>query len=363
MNPDLHTTLRLLLGFAIGLGCCWALLPLLIRLSPVIGLVDRPNKRKVHYKLIPAIGGLTIGLALIVTSLMYAPLRALFGQYTALTLSLLLLMIVGVVDDRLNLWAFARLLLQLGCAFAVAHYGIRLTSLHGVFGITDLPLVFQYGLTILILTGMANAFNLIDGVDGLAGSLALVNTVLLGLLAWWLGQPQWLALLGPLAGALLAFLKFNWRPAQLFMGDGGSVVLGFLMASLGIALIEGSYHQAVTHASQAVILITASCMIPIIDALRVFGSRMLKGNSPFSADRNHMHHWLLKHRFIHSQITIRLVSVHVFVIALSLAASYLLSISTVFILQISLIVGYTALVQLSHSFLQSYRLVKRLETK
>lgn len=362
MHLNVSTSITLLTGFALGLGLCWLLLPLLIRLSPVVGLVDRPNSRKVHQQLIPAIGGLAIGLTLLVTTLVYWPLQALFSANGALALVLLLLLITGVLDDRLNLRATVRLLIQMGCALLVAHYGIRLTSLHGLFGITALPLMVQYGLTVLILTGMANAFNLIDGVDGLAGSLALINMVLLGTLAGLLGQPQWLLLLGPLTGALLAFLRFNWRPARLFMGDGGSVVLGFLTAALGMALLEGAYQHANPYAPQAVILITASCLIPIIDALRVFGSRILKGVSPFTPDRNHMHHWLLKHRFAHSQITLRLVGVHGLVMAISWLGSFFLSISSIFLLQVGLIIAYTVFIQLSHSFLKSYRLVKKLES-
>lgn len=361
MITQLHAHLHVLAGFAIGLIVCWVLLPRLIWLSPRLGLVDQPNNRKVHQQLIPAIGGLGIGLALLVTTLCYPPLRDFFGRYTALAVTLPLLMLTGVLDDRLNLRASLRLLIQVSCALAVAHDGIRLTSLHGVFGLTELPLVAQYLLTVVILTGMANAFNLIDGVDGLAGSLALVNAVLLGSLAALLHQPQWLALLSPLAGALLAFLNVNWRPARLFMGDGGSVVLGFLMATIGIALLEGAYQHGSAYRPQAFSLITASCIMPVLDALRVFASRMAQGRSPFSADRNHVHHWLLKHRFAHSQITVRLVSVHCFGIALSVAASFFLSISATLLVQIGIVVAYTLLVQLSHAFLQSYRLVKKLE--
>lgn len=361
MNTNSYTISSLLLGFTFAFVACWVLLPLLIRLSPTLGLVDRPNSRKVHHQLIPAIGGLTIGLAVCITTLMYTPLQTLLNQHTALTLASVILVITGVIDDRLNIWATLRLLIQVGCSVAVAHYGIRLSSMHGVFGITELPLLVQYAVTVLILTGMANAFNLIDGIDGLAGSLALANCVLLSLLAWLANQPQWLYLLFPLAGALVAFLKFNWRPARLFMGDGGSVVLGFLMASLGISLIEGAYTQSIPMAHQLVALVTASCMIPVMDALRVFSTRIRHGLSPFSADRNHMHHWLLKHHFAHSQVTLRVVRLHVLLLFLSFVASFIVSMATVFVFQGILVLLYTLMIQLSHAFLRSYRLVKQLE--
>lgn len=360
MNNNVPTTADLFYGVAIALLLCWMLLPLLIRLSPIIGLVDRPNDRKVHYQSIPAIGGLTIGLAIIGTAFMYVPLQTLFRQHVPLAVALLILLVTGVVDDRLNMRASLRLLIQVSCAVAVAHHGIRLTSLHGLFGINELSLLVQYGLTVLILTGMANAFNLIDGIDGLAGSLALINMLLFSALALFLEQRTWLALLLPVTGALLAFLKYNWRPARLFMGDGGSVVLGFLIAVLGIVFVEGAYQAQSAYVPQVVVLVMASCMIPVLDALRVFGSRIGKGQSPFLADKNHMHHWLLKHRLAHSQITVRMAGVHVLLVLLSLAASVIFSISLVVIAQVGFVFAYTGLMQLSHSFLMSYRLVKSL---
>ncbi|MEZ0486668.1 glycosyltransferase family 4 protein [Fibrella aquatica] len=350
----------LLSGFAIALLLCWMLLPLLIRLSPAIGLVDRPNDRKVHQQAIPAIGGLTIGLAVFCTALIYAPLQILFRQHIPLALALLILLVTGVVDDRLNMRASVRLLIQVGCAVTVAHYGIRLTSLHGLLGINELPLAVQYGITVLILTGMANAFNLIDGIDGLAGSLAFINMTLFTVLALVLGQRTWLALLLPLMGALLAFLKYNWRPARLFMGDGGSVVLGFLIAVLGIVFVEEAYQSNSSYAPQVVVVVMASCMIPVLDALRVFSSRILKGDSPFLADKNHMHHWLLKHRLAHSQITVRITAIHIFLLIVSVTTSFGASISIVFFAQVLFVALYTGIMQLSYSFLQSYRLVKML---
>ncbi|RYF75947.1 MAG: undecaprenyl/decaprenyl-phosphate alpha-N-acetylglucosaminyl 1-phosphate transferase [Cytophagaceae bacterium] len=360
MNNNILTTTDLFYGIAIALLLCWILLPLLIRLSPMIGLVDRPNDRKVHHQSIPAIGGLTIGLAVIGTAFVYVPLQALLSQHTPLAIALLTLLATGVIDDRLNIRASLRLFIQVSCAVAVAHHGIRLTSLHGLFGINELSLVVQYGLTVLILTGMANAFNLIDGIDGLAGSLALINMVVFSALAVFFGQRTWLALLLPVIGALLAFLKYNWRPARLFMGDGGSVVLGFLIAVLGIIFVEGAYHDQSAYAPQVVVLVTASCMIPVLDALRVFANRIRRGQSPFLADKNHMHHWLLKHRLAHSQITVRMAGVHGTLLVLSLLASAVFSISLVVIAQVGFVFAYTGMMQLSHSFLMSYRLVKSL---
>jgi len=360
MNQDIPLTISLLFGFFVALGSCWILLPLLIRLSPAIGLVDKPNDRKVHQQAIPAIGGLTIGLAVCCTALIYPPLQLLFLHYIPLGSALLILLVTGVIDDRLNMRPSVRLLIQLGCATAVAHYGIRLTSLHGLFSINELPLFIQYGLTVLIFTGMANAFNLIDGIDGLAGSIALINMLMFSALALVVGQRTWLALLLPVCGALLAFLKFNWRPARLFMGDGGSVVLGFLIAVLGVVFVEAAYNQSSSYAPQVVVAVLASCMIPVLDALRVFTSRLYKGSSPFLADKNHMHHLLLKHRLAHSQIALRIGGIHTLLLVLSVIAAFVVSISVVLFAQIAYVFLYTRFMQLSYSFLKSYRLVRQL---
>lgn len=364
MKQDFFSTaMTLLVGFGLALLLCSVLLSLRIRFKAGLRLAGRPGTDNGPHPISPVVGGLSIGLSILCVALIYSPLRELCWQYAPLIMVLAILLVVGVIDDRLPIPAVVRFQIQLLCAVAVAWYGIRLTSLHGLLGIRELPLLVQYGLTILILTGMANAFKLIDSVDGLAGNMAITSCVLLSALALWLGHVQWLALLMPLTGSLLAFLTFNWRPARLSMGNGGSVVLGFLLAMVGIILVELACQQSVSSSPQVVALITASYMIPIADALRVLLGRIRNGSAGFWDTKVPANHWLSGRLLAFSPLTLRIVGVYLLLVVLSLIGSFFLSISALAVLQATCLIAYAKLAQLSHSFQYSYRLVKKLETR
>lgn len=355
--------IRLLPSYGIAVLTAAILMPWMIRRCVDLRLVDIPNERKLHSMPVPAVGGLTVMLTLAVTSLFCQPLRTLFGEHPALACCLAVMTFTGVLDDRLNLPPLLRLLIQLGCSFAVAFSGIRLQSLFGMFGVVEMPIIAQYILTILILTGVTNAFNLIDGIDGLAGGFALVNISVLAILAFVAGVPEWLWLFAPIAGALVVFLKYNWRPARVFMGDGGSLSLGFLMGAAGIAILSttGKQNTAI-QPSSVVVMITAYCMIPVMDTVRVFYARLRKGRSPFSADKNHLHHWLIRHHLVHSQATGRLLVFHGILIVGSAVAIEWLQATWVLIGQALLVFVYTWLLKLTTNFYRWYRFIKRMES-
>jgi UDP-GlcNAc:undecaprenyl-phosphate/decaprenyl-phosphate GlcNAc-1-phosphate transferase len=274
------------------------IIPILSRHSVTLGLTDKPNHRKLHANPIPVIGGIAIVIS---TTL------ALFLSPMALQLfpvipgGCLLLFVVGVWDDRENIPASYRLLLQLLCAAAVAGSGVRLSSLYGLLGIVDLPVLWQYIITIILITGVTNAFNLIDGIDGLAGGLALINLLVLSLLSFILQQYALFILFTALTAAIIAFLKSNLHPAKIFMGDGGSLMLGFLMATAGILLIETSNNIKTVRTDYVIVLCTGMLLIPVFDSLRVYLGRIKRGSSPFAADKTHLHHLLIHTGLNHRQ--------------------------------------------------------------
>ncbi|MCU0333543.1 MAG: undecaprenyl/decaprenyl-phosphate alpha-N-acetylglucosaminyl 1-phosphate transferase [Chitinophagaceae bacterium] len=350
-----------LIAMAAAMFVCAILMPLLIKWSVPLRLVDQPNERKLHKKPIPSIGGLVMGLSLLLVIPFSPAMQQLMQQYWPVGWVLLALMLTGVLDDRLNLPAMLRLGIQVGAGVLMAYNGIRLHSLHGLFGIYDLPIGVQYFLTVLLIAGITNAFNLIDGIDGLAGSLAIINVAVFAVLAVLLGQQQWLALLLPYLAVLAVFLVYNWRPARLFMGDGGSLVFGFLFASLGIALVESAGAQAKVAPQTVLAIISACLMVPAMDTLRVFYRRMRKGRSPFKADKSHLHHWFVKQHLVHSQATVRVIVFHVFLLLLSLVSIWWLPITLVILLQAATVLVYTKLLQLSLQFHRWYKFIKRLE--
>ena len=254
------------------------LLPLLIKLSPALKLVDIPNERKVHKTPIPAIGGMVIVVSVIITYFIVPSLHTLLTNSMAFAICLVLLMITGVVDDRLNISAALRFLIQIGCAVFVAANGIRLTSLHGILGLYEIPVAVQYMLTVTVITGVTNAFNLIDGIDGLAGSFSVINLTVLSIIAVLTGQEQWLALFLPLVAALLVFLKYNWRPLRYSWVTAARFFFGFFTVTSGIMLIEKSFATNNSFSTTFMLVISAACIIPVVDTVRVFYQRMQKAD-------------------------------------------------------------------------------------
>jgi UDP-N-acetylmuramyl pentapeptide phosphotransferase/UDP-N-acetylglucosamine-1-phosphate transferase len=189
---------------------------------------------------------------------------------------------------------------QIALAFLIALSGIRITSFEGLFGIDELPLYSQYSFTILAIVGITNAFNLVDGIDGLAGGLGFMSLITLGVFLTISGDVSGALIAFALAGGLLAFLHYNFSPARIFMGDTGSLVLGFIIAVLCIRMLNVnsvSQNPVVNHIP---VFILGVVLIPVFDTLRVFAIRIWKGKSPFEADRTHIHHLLTNNGFSHA---------------------------------------------------------------
>ncbi|MBT8326609.1 MAG: hypothetical protein KJP21_02730, partial [Bacteroidia bacterium] len=158
-----------------------------------------------------------------------------------------------------------------------------------------------YLLTIFLIAGVVNAFNLIDGIDGLAGLLALVGLVIFDYQAYILGNSSLVILLTVLIGSVIVFLIHNLGKKKIFLGDGGSLLLGFVMVSVGIQLIESSTSSAVLEASKTISIVFGVFLIPVLDSLRVYWSRMQDGFSPFRADKRHIHHLFLFFKLSHKK--------------------------------------------------------------
>src|SRR5438046_3150287 len=189
--------------------------------------------------------------------------------------------------------------------------------MHGFLGINQLPPMFSILFTYLTVIVIINSFNLIDGVDGLAGSLALMAAIIFGIYFYEVNMLTYAILSFATAGSLIAFLIFNFQPAKIFMGDTGSLLLGLINAILVIKFINvANLPNVKIPISAAPAVGFAILMIPLLDTLRVFGIRIGHRRSPFSPDRNHIHHILLDRGLSHRTITLTLVAVNLFFIIL-----------------------------------------------
>lgn len=259
------------------------------------GIVDRPNARKIHQSPVVRVGGVSIFIGTIVALLIVWRLGG-FSQISpqreaeiwGVVLGSILYFIIGLADDLFNLSPISRLLMQITVAAGCWWMGVRIDFLSVPFdsliqiGWLSLPV------TVIWLVGMANAINWIDGVDGLAAGVSGIAAVVMLVVTLFMDQPAAALIAAALAGSALGFLRYNFNPAQIFMGDGGAYFMGFTLAGVGvIGLVKGT---AVT----AVLLPYLILAVPILDMSAVIFSRLCKGKSPFVADKSHLHHWLLK---------------------------------------------------------------------
>jgi UDP-GlcNAc:undecaprenyl-phosphate GlcNAc-1-phosphate transferase len=211
---------------------------------------------------------------------------------------------IGIKDDIIGTAAVKKLLGHLLVAFIMTLMAdIRITSLYGIFEIREIPEWASIALTVFTYVVVINAFNLIDGVDGLAGGVGCIASVSFGI--WFLlaGSMVDAIIAFALAGALLGFLRFNFYPANIFMGDSGSLTVGLIVCVLAIQVIEFDFSQVpeeMKHISKPIFAM-AVLSYPLIDTFRVFTIRIAKGLSPFTADSNHIHHRLLKLGLNHAQ--------------------------------------------------------------
>ena len=298
------------------------LMPPLIALIRRYQLYDVPDLRKEHTDPVPTMGGIAVCISMAVACTLwyhFTPNLFTFSFFFSMTA----LFGIGILDDVKDIPAYYKFLLQLGVALLVTVAGVRITSFNGLLGIYELPLTAQYLFTIVAIAGITNAFNLIDGIDGLAAGLGFMSLAVLAVSLTLSNNANEALVAFALAGGLLGFLYYNYNPARIFMGDTGSLVLGFVVAVLCIRLMQlniGRPHAFVPHAPVFALSIV---LIPVFDTLRVFSLRIHKGQSPFSADKTHIHHLLTNNGWSHSFSAKLICTIHGLVLLLGFFTRFL----------------------------------------
>ncbi|MEQ8237621.1 MAG: MraY family glycosyltransferase [Cyclobacteriaceae bacterium] len=295
-----------LIALAISFTVSFFLIPVVIKIFKSIDLLDIPDNRKVHRSNAPSLGGLAffVGFILAIFTALDGPE---FYELKYFIASIIMIFMLGVRDDIASLEARQKFAVQILAALIIVFVSdIRFFGLYGILGITDLPYNLELVISVLFIIGVTNAFNLIDGIDGLAGSIGAVSCVVLGWCFLILGLNGYSVIAFSLSGSLIAFLFFNWFPSKIFMGDTGSMLVGFVVAVLSIAAMNASSLSVDLPIAETLPLIVAILSIPVYDTLKVFIVRVLNGRSPFYPDRNHIHHSLLKIGLNHGQATLTL---------------------------------------------------------
>jgi UDP-N-acetylmuramyl pentapeptide phosphotransferase/UDP-N-acetylglucosamine-1-phosphate transferase len=283
------------------------IIPLMIRVAPLMGMIDHPDPRKVHARPIPRVGGWGIVLGALVPILMWVPMDKLTASYL---LGSLVLLVFGAWDDAHPLGHYVKFVGQFIAALAAVLYGDLCVYYLPFLGLDPVPGAFGIPFTVVALVGMINATNHSDGLDGLAGGVSLLSLCAIAFLAH-MADGQWVVLIAMGAiGGILGFLRYNTHPAYVFMGDGGSQFLGFTLGILTIQLTQ-KVNPALSPAVAALLL-----GLPVIDILVVLTQRIYHGLNWFKATKNHIHHRLLKLGFIHEESVVIIYSVQaVFVLS------------------------------------------------
>jgi UDP-GlcNAc:undecaprenyl-phosphate/decaprenyl-phosphate GlcNAc-1-phosphate transferase len=297
------------------------IVPVIIKYSLEKNLLDVPGRRKIHKKVTPSMGGIAIFCGFFISSLIWVDF-SMWSEIKFILFALFVIFFIGVRDDLVPLRAILKLVGQiLAASLLIFLSGLRIDSLYGIFGITDLPDGISYILTIFTIIIITNSFNLIDGLDGLAGTIAIIALFCFGTWFYLVGDNTFAILSYTMMGAILAFLIFNWQPSEVFMGDTGALVIGMLLAILAIHFINLNFALPLDAPYKFLSSIgTAACfiIIPLVDTSRIIILRLLRGKSPFKPDKNHIHHAIMRMGKTHSQTTLILAGTHCFYIAMAL---------------------------------------------
>jgi UDP-GlcNAc:undecaprenyl-phosphate/decaprenyl-phosphate GlcNAc-1-phosphate transferase len=322
LNPLLLVISGLLLSFAI----VYASIPTIVTVAHYKKLYDEPGRRKSHNHNIPNLGGIAIFAGLIISTGIFADI-SITREFAYLYIGLIILFFVGLKDDILIIAPAKKLYGEVLASIVITVIGgVRFTSLHGFLGIHEIAYVPSILLSIFAMVVIINSFNLIDGIDGLASGIGILVSLTFGIWFYLTRNTNYAILSASLFGSLIGFFGFNvfGTKNKIFMGDTGSLLLGLVISTIVIKFNEintvytGPYRISAAPAVSFGILI-----IPLFDTIRVFLIRIIRGQSPFSADKNHLHHRMLKLGFSHIGSTSLLLSLNLIFILLVLTCQSL----------------------------------------
>lgn len=318
-NDILHSNPAYFYGAIFILAFCAVILsvPSVIYTSLKYSLFDKNDlHRKTHKRNISRLGGLAIVGSFTITILLFSSIIN-FKEANFVIASCIILAALGLKDDVYGTNTSTKFILQIVVAFILVFFGaFRLTSLYGVLNVGDMPPIYGSLFSIALIIFLNNAFNLIDGIDGLAGGIGILTSLVFGALFASMGQIAYSFIAFALAGAITGFLKYNWFPAKIFMGDTGALIIGLISAALAIKFIELNKFTGKNHPAfySAPAIAVAILIVPIFDSLRVFCIRILKGTSPFKGDRNHIHHRLERLGLKPNQIVLASLALNVVIL-------------------------------------------------
>ena len=318
---DFSPEIVLLFAFIISLLVTYLSVPSIVDVARAKKFFDEPSRRKSHIQQVPTLGGVAIFAGFTVAAGSFIN-HSLVPELQYIMVACIIIFFIGMKDDLLVIAPMKKLMGQIAAALVLIVPGkLSLTSLHGFLGIYHISPIPSTLLTLFVVIVIINSFNLIDGIDGLAASVGMLTTIFFGLWFFISGNVEYSLLSAAMFGTLLGFFKYNVfdKKYKLFMGDTGSLIVGLLMAVQVILFNQKNIGlTSFLSIKSAPAVSFAVLIVPLYDTLRVFLIRMSRGRSPFIADKNHIHHCLLKLGFTHGRSTLIIVFANLCFIVMAL---------------------------------------------
>ncbi|HMH22002.1 MAG TPA: MraY family glycosyltransferase [Puia sp.] len=312
--------------FPVTFALVWYMIRKIIYISEKKHLFDEPvGNRKIHLASTPNLGGVAIFATMLFVSFLFFPAMHVEGLRYICACAVLLFFL-GLTDDIVGVNPAKKLVAQVIVALLITiPANMRITGFHGFLGWQEMSYPVSIIFSVLFILLVINAFNLIDGIDCLAGGIGLLTCCVFACYFWRMHEEGYFFLSVAMCGCLTGFLIFNRTPARIFMGDTGSLFLGFMASVLAIrfigsgAVVPGAAASGGSAGGSAIAIVAALLIIPVYDTMRVFFVRLRRGKSPFAADKRHIHHLLLDLRLSHLQATSVLLVVNILALVLAFA--------------------------------------------
>ena len=330
-----------LLTFLISAAIGYIAIPRIVIIAKTKRLFDQPSTRKVHTEAIPRLGGISFfpgamfSFAFVLGLQYYLGLDLtlaregnLIVEFLFMISGMLMLFFIGLTDDIVGVNFRTKFLVQIYAGVALVLSGLGISNFEGFLGLSSIPMWAGAVFTTVVVVFAINAFNLIDGVDGLCSGTGAIILTVLG--AWYitLGEFVYAMFAFGMVGVVVVFFQYNVRGKRLkvFMGDTGSLTLGYMIIFLGLKFlsIKSASYPDVYHVHSPIALLLGLMFVPVFDTFRVFVSRISRGKSPFYPDKNHIHHKLLTLGYTHLQNTSILLGVQCAFFALTVVMSEVL---------------------------------------
>jgi UDP-GlcNAc:undecaprenyl-phosphate GlcNAc-1-phosphate transferase len=334
-----NSYISVILSFFTAFAIVFTAIPTIVFVADKKKLYDEPGIRKSHKKSIATLGGIALFSGIVIAFGMFTRF-SLHPEFQYVVIASIVLFFVGLKDDILIIAPLKKLSGQVFAVLIIVVLGnLRFTNLHEFLGVHQLLYVHSFLLTTFVLIVIINGFNLIDGIDGLASGVGIIASLFFGVFFYINGEIGYAVIAASMAGSLIAFFWFNvfGFENKIFMGDTGSLLVGLFLAVMVVRFNEMNILQTgnwYLHSAPAVSF--GILVIPLFDTIRVFTIRILRGRSPFRADKNHVHHRLLALGFSHLKATLILLAANVCVIIIVIIFNFL---SIILLMSILLILG------------------------